>query len=424
MAVEMFQDQWSEGDWALAILPKISAGIAIPCSLFTIFEILNDTNRKGPGVIKRSILGMTIIDIGSSLAWFVSSWAVPQGTFPLSTGNRTTCNFQGFLLQLAIGAPLYNCTLAMYFLLMLKYRWTEKQLLIVERWAHLGILGFSLGTSILFLSLELYNPTGQICWVIGDPVNCSGSAFHSTDIPCERGVNAWILGVTLFYGPLWLCIILCVISMIVIYRVVSNTNRRMNRYTLGNHRTHSLGRSSNDSSRVATQAILYSLAFLVTWMPSTLWSLSRWFNWSHITLSLAAAFCEPLQGFWNLFVFARTRNSTKRKIRNLLRKIVPCVGKGIENQNMGSFSSDRQRNNSRVPLELPNGSSIRCNDCGRENEGEGKSLRFESISISRFSLFVFVMKGSRAMKRSEMKIDTCQVISFRPEKFRYNIFII
>jgi hypothetical protein len=379
MSEEALQGQWSEGDWALAILPKFSAGIAIPCALFTMSEILFDSNRKGPGVIKRSILGMTIIDVCSSLAWFVSSWAVPKGTFPLSAGNRATCNLQGFLLQLAIGAPLYNCTLAMYFLLMLKYRWTEKQLLTVERWAHLGILGFSLGTSILFLPLGLYNPTGQICWVIGDPVNCSGSTIHSTDTPCERGVDAWIFGVALFYGPLWLCIISCVLSMVVIYMDVSNTKRRMNRYTIGNHRTHSLGRSYNDTSRVATQAILYSIVFLVTWMPSTLWSFSRWFNWSHISLSLAAAFCEPLQGFWNLLVFARTRPSTKRKMRYLLISFLPCVGKGVSNQETSSVTNDHRRSTSRTPLGLPNTSSIRRTENCHENEEGGKCLSFEYI---------------------------------------------
>jgi hypothetical protein len=333
---------WSQGDWALALLPKFSAGIAIPCAIFTVFEIIYGSKRKGSGVVQRSLLAMTLIDLCSSSAWFTSSWAVPMGTFPLSFGNQTSCNFQGFLLQLAIGAPLYNCTLALYFLLILKYGWSEKQLITLERWIHAVILGFSFGTAILFLPLGFYNPTGQVCWIIGDPIDCSGSSLHSTDVPCNRGYHAWIVGIATFYAPLWVCICLCIISMTVIYFHVKKIRRRMNRYSIGNFQAHTSGRSSNDSSRVATQAILYTLAFLLTWTPSTLWSISKWFNWSHLALDLAAAFFEPLQAFWNLLAFARTRPSTKRKLWNFFCYLFPCAMKmdGISFLHTSSTYSD------------------------------------------------------------------------------------
>ena len=271
--------------------------------------------------IQRTILGMTVVDILSSTAWFVSSWAVPRGTFALSAGNVATCNVQGFLLQLAIGAPLYNCSLSLYYLLVLKYRWTDPQMAGIEKWVHAIILSFSLGSAILLLPLEQYNPTGAVCWVMGNPPNCD----ENHDEACQRGEHAWIYGLSLFYGPLWICVIACTASMGMIYLEVQTTFRRLQRYSVGGTSTHSLGRSSqNTSVQVAHQAILYSASFLITWMPSTLWSIARWFEFQSFYLDLAAGVCEPLQGLWNVWIFARRRTSTKRKVRLFLHRLCPC----------------------------------------------------------------------------------------------------
>jgi hypothetical protein len=177
----------------------------MPCSLFLIYEVYCDHRSKGSNAIQRAIVGMSVIDFLSSSAWFLSSWAVPRGTFALSTGNRASCNYQGFELQLAIGAPLYNCSLALYYLLVIKYRWSDRQLVGIEKWGHGFILFFSVGTLILLLPLGQYNPTGAVCWVIGDPVDCDSSSFQESGIPCNRGKHAWIYGIACFYGPLWIC---------------------------------------------------------------------------------------------------------------------------------------------------------------------------------------------------------------------------
>jgi len=368
----------------LAITPKITASVSTPCNLFILYEILSCdfTNRNHAGTttsasggsrrsgdistatanhnrgnwnaITRTILGMTVVDVLSSMAWFVSSWAVPEGTFALSAGNRVTCNVQGFFLQLAIGAPLYNCSLALYYLLVLKYRWTDQQLASVEKWVHLAVLSFATGSSILLLALDQYNPTGTVCWVMGD---------HDGDLDME---NDWIYGIALFYGPLWICVVACVTSMIIIYRQVRDQMKRMLRYSIdapsmdgSMHNTsgfssieptstptgrlsrwrmpnspsqnnssmasqHNLGRSQNNSIKVAHEAMLYILSFLVTWMPSTIWSIARWFAFNNFYLDFAAGFCEPLQGLWNVYIFCRRRTSSKRKFRLFFHTIMPC----------------------------------------------------------------------------------------------------
>jgi len=139
------------------------------------------------------------------------------------------------------------------------------------------------------------------------------------------------------------CVIACTISMAVLYREVNTTLRKSRRYTAAVGATDSLRRSGRDSNRVAIQAMLYSLTFVITWMPSTLWSIAHWFQWSHYALDIAAATAEPLQGFWNLLIFLRSRPSTVEKIRDNLARFLPCISpptqRGEEDGTTGNSSS-------------------------------------------------------------------------------------
>jgi hypothetical protein len=91
-------------DLALALIPKVGATLSIPSSLFIIWEVFSD-HRKGKGTaIQRALVGMSAVDMSASFAWFLSTWAVPKGAgAPMARGNLASCNFQGFLLQLAVG---------------------------------------------------------------------------------------------------------------------------------------------------------------------------------------------------------------------------------------------------------------------------------------------------------------------------------
>jgi hypothetical protein len=324
----------------LAITPKVTSLLSIPCSIFIIFEAIRDSRRGKSSAVQRALVGMSCIDILSSSAWFLSTWAVPRGTIAYSVGNQATCNFQGFLLQLAIGAPLYNCSLALYYLLIIKYKWTNERLQKSERWVHVSIISFSVGSSVALLPLKLYNHIVTVCWVIGSPAGCENSSHIGSDIPCDRGNHAWLYGILLFYAPLWLCVALTVLVMAVIYLEVRATHVRMTRYSINAFSVSELetversrdrqkpvvqlqGRRK-DVERVARQAILYSLSFGITWLPSTIWSIATWFNVDSFWLDFASAFCEPLQGFWNFLVFIQHRPSSKAAVRRCFHRLCCC----------------------------------------------------------------------------------------------------
>jgi hypothetical protein len=219
------------GNLLLAILPKIGASVSIPCSLFIISECISD-HRRGRGTpIQRALLGMSFVDVLATTGWWLSNWAVPASTGNLGLGNVASCNFQGFLLQLAIGAPLYNCSLALYYLLVIRYNWTNAQLVKIERFVHAAILSFSIGTSIAGLPLTMYNRVGTVCWVVGSPPDCGNSITEfNEEVTCDRGDHAWLFGVFLFYFPLWLCVLLTVLAMVMIYLHVRATFARLRQY--------------------------------------------------------------------------------------------------------------------------------------------------------------------------------------------------
>jgi hypothetical protein len=77
-------------------------------------------------------------------------------------------------------------------------------------------------------------------------------------------------------------------------------------------------KGTSESSWFATQSLLYALAFIVTWAPSTAWSALSWNSEGHFALDFLAALFEPLAAFWNLLIFLRNRPSAHRKLLNIL----------------------------------------------------------------------------------------------------------
>ena len=206
---------------------------------------------------------------------------VPEGKALYAAGNTATCNFQGFLLQLAVGAPMYNCSLSLYYLLMIKYNWSETQLVRIERWVHVFILTVTIGTSFALLPLDLYNHIRTVCWIIGEPQACGNSSRTPSDVPCNRGDWAWLYGILLFYSPIWICVILMLYAIISIYLEVRRTHARSSRWEHTGEPVDSRIRRRKRASnvdRVALQAFLYASSFVITWTPSTIWSIAHWVN--------------------------------------------------------------------------------------------------------------------------------------------------
>lgn len=112
----------------LSFIPKPSSVLSIIGSSYIIYRctkmLLRGTHTRKKhrfsAVYNRILIALSVCDLISSLAFFISPWALPADDTKersiLNTGNQMTCNTQGFMLQFGLLAGLmYNTCLAVYF---------------------------------------------------------------------------------------------------------------------------------------------------------------------------------------------------------------------------------------------------------------------------------------------------------------------
>jgi hypothetical protein len=213
-----------------------------------------------------------------------------------------------------MAVPLYNISLAMFYLLTIKYNWQDQRLRNLEKYVHGTICTLALVSAIIPIPLDLYNPCLFICWINNAPYGCEGDK-------CIRGAkaNKWELAYTIF--PIWISIVLSFLLMGMIYcavraaeqrtsiythfrsiapppqgeppsldeaqhqRTESSTRGRLHRlvqsmnlklsgsrYDLTRHDStcSTITTTTSHSGEVATQALWYIGAFLITFVPDTI----------------------------------------------------------------------------------------------------------------------------------------------------------
>jgi hypothetical protein len=157
---------WSDAQViANVVVPKITGAISCSGSGYIIYDVLkNPIKRKKP--YHRIVLGMSVIDCFSSFfLYFLSSWPEPRGYHVYAYGNDATCDAQGFLGNIGIiGVPLYNCSLATFYLLVLKYEWTDGRMRRIEKWFHIIPWLISLSFSCVALAFNSFMGVSWFCW--------------------------------------------------------------------------------------------------------------------------------------------------------------------------------------------------------------------------------------------------------------------
>jgi hypothetical protein len=103
-------------------------------------------------------------------------------------------------------------------MLVVKYNVSEEKLKRnFEPGVHILCLVFGYGPAISGIFLDLYNAAGLWCWIAPLPQGCLDSARNDGETTCARGDNAWIYRWALFFGPLWLLIVLITVIMAYVY---------------------------------------------------------------------------------------------------------------------------------------------------------------------------------------------------------------
>jgi len=127
-------------DWSLKqlegiiIATKTSAMLSTIASLVVIYLIVRPIqNRDANKTYLRIIFLLSLHDVLSSFAVFMSTWAAPRDNLHASQmpgcfGNWTTCEIQGFFISYGYSScMIYNSLLSLYFLLFIKHGWKEEK---------------------------------------------------------------------------------------------------------------------------------------------------------------------------------------------------------------------------------------------------------------------------------------------------------
>ena len=302
--------------WLFTILPKVSAFLSIIGASMIIISVLR--SKKNRHNMQQRILGaMSCVDFAVSIAWFLTPLFIPSSFkekgFPLALGNDTTCNMQGFMIQLSTASFLYSVSLSFYYVLIIKYSWPLHKMKKLEIFLHIIPISFGLITAIVSVSIGIIGDADWDCWI-------------------EPQYSGYQWG--FFFGPLCLSLGVTVFNMAQVYRFVKNAEDKTAKYK----RTCEISITHKNTLQIAKQNKLYVLSFLITWLLPTIVRLIQigkniiiptWF------LLLCGAVI-PSQGFFNAIVYFRLRfnrcsndyvdkNWTWVVFQIMLKTYVPCL---------------------------------------------------------------------------------------------------
>ena len=238
LVVPLPYDHWSEAQQiSLAISWKIGGFFSLIGSIYIIHDILGHPERrrnKLPLIYNRIMLGVAITDlIIDVFAFLPSSSLIPRDTLHSNfiwgnIGNSLTCEIQGALAEFgALSSIFYYFVLTIYFVLFIKYSWSETRLRRYEPFMHGIAILFPAIAAALSVKFELNNPGIFFCWANEYPINCN----RSDDVECIRGDNVRSI-VRLFFLTIPSAFVLISVAamMISLYCFVRRQDLIMNRY--------------------------------------------------------------------------------------------------------------------------------------------------------------------------------------------------
>lgn len=309
-------------DWSLTELMIIAIGPKFPCLLsilgsgYIIFNVVSQ-EQKFELIYHRLMLGMSVSDLLASIAFFIGTWPMPSGTsvdggpnqshcYYANVGNATTCAIQGFVIQtFTVAVPIYNAMLCIYFLLFIRYNWSEERLRKVEPLMHGLALIYPLAFAIVCLQQDIFNPVTSFCWISGYPLGC----VENADVDCLRGQKTKMFRIMSSVVPIAISLVTILVSMSMLFLFVYQQEMR-------------LQRGNEHSQQVFCQACRYVAVYLFIWTPtSILTTLTTRYNYAGFSGLVTVSMVVPLQGIFNAIIYSKARVSISYFISSFVRAI-------------------------------------------------------------------------------------------------------
>jgi len=182
-AANIFGGHYTERQcMVLMVIQRISGAISLLGGLY----ICQRAWKRRHCAFDRIMLGLSIQTILWSIYHLWGNAAAPIGTPGVygAYGSDTTCAIQGFLFQTTMVVPCYYVCLSCYSWAVIvqgnfdpaRYEW-------IEKYIHILVHVFPVGSAIFLHSIEAFNPNGLYCWIASIPAGCG----VGTGIECTRG---------------------------------------------------------------------------------------------------------------------------------------------------------------------------------------------------------------------------------------------
>lgn len=277
----------------LATIPKIPALLSVLGSSLILLYILQRRKRKRPiQAYHRIMFSMSCADWIASCCYFAGTFPIPRGTTgsfgPVfwALGTPLSCRIGGAWAQLQVLGPLYNGMLALYYLLVVRFQWTEERIKKLEPLLQFLPVFYALVTSLLGAIWDIYGSVEWLCWIDN----------HSDHFMAYR----WIF----LFAPVWICWIFVSLVMLSLYLSMRKLEQANQRYQHHNNDTN----NHDKSKQIAIQGMLYVGAFYVSWLfPSIQRIKELQHKPSNFGLQMLDTSLLPLQGLLNALVYARPR---------------------------------------------------------------------------------------------------------------------
>jgi hypothetical protein len=285
----------------LVVLSIISGSVSFVGSIILACIIWRDRHAKLKFVYHRILFAVSVLDCITSLVFALGFLAVPSGFFWGAMGTTTTCEATGFLTLLLGSQFLYNFGLAVYFLMVISFRKSQKFIAkYIEPFIHTLSLTLPIGIALWALSSDSLNPllyVGGWCYLYSFPPHCA----ISDKVECTRGfmvpIIKPIMTALLIVAPFG-GIVVCMIMIIHRIRSIAAASLPFSMRSQLDHKVR----------QTTIQAMLYIGAMLV---PTTLIIITqnaRNYNQTlRFVFGILVKLIVPLQGFFNLIIYIRPR---------------------------------------------------------------------------------------------------------------------
>jgi len=293
---------------AEAIIPWVTGPISVISSITIVITVLR-SNRALSRSMHRIMFGLCISDIIASIAMSAGSLPAPKNTEHLGNnfGNQSTCDAQGFMfLAGSIAEQLYQCSLQMYILILLKYGMRPDDMQRkIEPFLHGIPILYGIAGAAVSLVTESINASGAWCYIESYPHGCR----DDEDIECTRGTRVILKRMVFSTIPIVFSYIMMSIAGINICQLVQNTEiatnpmycRRAQRPILQVNEDPQLTRVTGRMAfeRIAQFHAAFLLANFFPFLANFILAFGERIN----ILFIIQSILFPLQGFFNLLVF-------------------------------------------------------------------------------------------------------------------------